>query len=304
MVLPPFSITEISNWYQHIGVDVALEDKPIDRFAQSRVLKGEHDARRKSKKSGVGTVSASSKRSVFPPSNPGSSLTSGGTLGMHHAILPDKNAIADARQKANSAQNLEELRSIMTSFEGCNLRFTARNLVFADGNPKADLMLIGEAPGRDEDLQGLPFVGRSGQLLNRILASIGLNREQVYISNIIPWRPPGNRTPTPLENELFLPFIERHIHLAKPKLLVLLGGSSAKLLLKTSDGIMKLRGQWNNIVIGEICYKTMTTLHPAYLLRQPEQKKMAWQDFLKIKLKLDASSNCDFSMEKKPGAHY
>src|SRR5690606_9963594 len=145
--------------------------------------------------------------------------------------------IALARQRAAEAETLDDLRRQMAEFDGCNLKFTAKNMVFADGNPDAGMMLVGEAPGRDEDLEGLPFVGRSGQLLDRILAAIGRDRQSAYIANVIPWRPPGNRTPTPQETEICRPFIERQIELANPKVLVTLGGSSAKLLLGAAEGI-------------------------------------------------------------------
>ena len=158
--------------------------------------------------------------------------------------MPDEGQIALARQRAATAATLDELRQQMAEFDGCNLKFTAKNLVFADGNPEADVMLVGEAPGRDEDLEGLPFVGRSGQLLDRMLAAIGLDRQSVYIANVIPWRPPGNRTPTPQETEICRPFIERQIELANPKVLVTLGGPSAKLLLNTTEGVLRLRGNW------------------------------------------------------------
>jgi DNA polymerase len=188
-----------------------------------------------------------------------------------------------AREAAASAETLQDLRATLASFEGCNLRLTATNLVFADGNPEARVMLVGEAPGMEEDLQGLPFVGRSGQLLDRMLKAIGLDRSSAYIANVIPWRPPGNRTPTPQETEICRPFIERQIALADPDFLVLLGGASAKQLLKTSEGILRLRGQWRSYDTGLREIRAMATLHPAYLLRQPLQKKLAWRDMLTLK---------------------
>jgi len=148
-------------------------------------------------------------------------------------------------------------------------------------------MLVGEAPGRDEDLEGLPFVGRSGQLLDRMLAAIGLDRQSVYIANVIPWRPPGNRTPTPQETEICRPFIERQIELANPKVLVTLGGLSAKLLLNAAEGVLRLRGNWKTHVTATgTKIPAMPTLHPAYLLRNPAHKKLAWRDFLEVKVKL------------------
>jgi DNA polymerase len=191
-----------------------------------------------------------------------------------------------AEEAARNAQDLDGLRAALEAFDGCALKATAKNLVFADGSPAAPVMLIGEAPGRDEDLQGLPFVGRSGQLLDRMLAAIGLDRSGVYISNILPWRPPGNRQPSPLEMAQCLPFIRRHIELADPKIVVLLGGTSAKQLLETEQGIMRLRGKWNTVRTPASEFPALPTLHPAYLLRQPVHKRLAWADFLALKIRL------------------
>jgi len=201
--------------------------------------------------------------------------------------VPDEAQAARARELARQAKSLDELREIMAGFDGCNLKFTAKNLVFADGNPGAPLMLVGEAPGRDEDLEGLPFVGRSGQLLDRILAAIGRDRTSVYIANTIPWRPPGNRDPSPMETEICRPFIERQIELAAPKVMITLGNPSTKLLLGTSAGITRLRGSWQtHSTRSGTAIPTMPTLHPAYLLRNPAHKKLAWRDFLEVKAKL------------------
>jgi uracil-DNA glycosylase family 4 len=190
---------------------------------------------------------------------------------------------------AAGATTLAELREAMASFEGSPLRETATNLVFADGVPEAGLMLIGEAPGGDEDRLGRPFVGVSGQLLDRMLASVGLNRERdFYITNILPFRPPGNRTPTDAEIALFLPFILRHIALAKPRRLVLLGGVSAKALLRSREGITRLRGRWHQVMIeDENPLPALATLHPAYLLRTPTAKRDAWADMLLLRRTLD-----------------
>ena len=163
------------------------------------------------------------------------------------------------------------------------MKATATRLVFADGNPQAKLMFVGEAPGRDEDIEGLPFVGRSGKLLDLMLAAIGLDRSKVYIANIVPWRPPGNRTPTPQEQQICLPFILRQIELADPDILVCLGGPSAQALLGIKDGITKTRGRWFNFQTGKRQIRALATFHPAFLLRSPLQKRFAWRDFLAIK---------------------
>jgi DNA polymerase len=203
------------------------------------------------------------------------------------ASVPDEAQAGLARELAAAATTLDELREAVAGFNGCNLKFTAKSTVFADGNPQARLMLVGEAPGRDEDIEGRPFVGRSGQLLDRMLAAIGLDRTSVYIANVIPWRPPGNRTPTPHETQICRPFIERQIELVNPQVLVHLGGASAKTLLDTSEGILRLRGNWRSyrMASGEVI-PAMPTLHPAYLLRTPNHKKLAWRDFLEVKAKL------------------
>ena len=197
-------------------------------------------------------------------------------------------AVMAARQAARTASSLEELRAILDRFDGCSLKGSASRLVFADGTPGSRLMFVGEAPGAEEDKQGLPFVGRSGQLLDRMLKAIGLERQQVYIANIVPWRPPGNRTPTPQESAICLPFTLRQIELAGPDVLVCMGGPSAQTLLNVRDGILKTRGRWFAYQTGTREIRAIATLHPAYLLRQPLQKRLAWRDFLAIKKALAA----------------
>jgi DNA polymerase len=191
-------------------------------------------------------------------------------------------AVMAAREAARSASSLEELRAILDRFEGCGLKGSASRLVFADGVPGSRLMLVGEAPGAEEDKQGLPFVGRSGQLLDRMLAAIGLDRSKVYIANIVPWRPPGNRTPTPVETQICLPFIQRQIELSNPDVLVTVGQPSTGALLGV-QGIMKNRGRWFPYNSGTREIRAMPMLHPAYLLRSPIGKRLAWRDMLAIK---------------------
>jgi uracil-DNA glycosylase len=200
--------------------------------------------------------------------------------------VPDEAAVALAREAARQSPDLETLRQQLESFEGCSLKFTAKNLVFSDGNPQARIMLVGEAPGRDEDIEGRPFVGKAGQLLDRMLSAIGMDRTQVYIANVIYWRPPGNRTPTPMETEICRPFIERQIALVDPEILVFLGNVSTKCLLPKAEGILRMRGNWTEWTIpGGRTIPALPMLHPAYLLRQPAQKKLAWRDLLSLKAK-------------------
>jgi DNA polymerase len=194
-----------------------------------------------------------------------------------------------AHALAAAAGTLDELRAALASFEGCGLKRTATNLVFADGNPEARVMFIGEAPGADEDRQGLPFVGVSGQLLDRMLGAIGLSRKtNAYISNVLFWRPPGNRSPTPAEIAACLPFVERHIELVDPAVLVLVGGIAAKTMLARQEGIMKLRGRWFTYETPRMSrpIPVIATYHPAYLLRSPGQKREAWRDLLELQEKI------------------
>jgi DNA polymerase len=191
-----------------------------------------------------------------------------------------------ARAAAREAANLKELEARLVAFDGCSLKATAKNLCFYRGMAQARLMLIGEAPGRDEDLEGKPFVGRAGQLLDKMLAAIGLSERDAHIANIVYWRPPGNRTPTPQEAQVCRPFLERQVELVAPAVVVLLGGAAAKHLFGVSDGIMRIRGKWRALEIGPITARAIATLHPAYLLRAPAAKRLAWRDLLAVKAAL------------------
>lgn len=209
------------------------------------------------------------------------------TLALPTAPLP---ASSSPTHRTQTSQTLGELRAALLAFDGCALRHTATNLVFGDGNPKARVMLIGEAPGAEEDAQGLPFVGQSGQLLDKAFAAIGLTRSTFYITNIIPWRPPGNRQPTPAEVEACLPFVRRHIDLIAPDFLILVGGTATKALLGGRDGLMRLRGSWKDYTseAGK-AMKMIAIFHPAYLLRSPNQKREMWSDLITIKYTLSAA---------------
>lgn len=279
---------DILKWLEEAGDDIALAETPIDRFAESEAVKSAALAEKTN-----GSGGNSNKSSIRADIAERAKAMSGRLSNRHAAeprqsepTLPDENVVALAKELAGKASNVEELKKTVEEFDGCNLKLTAKHTVFADGNPNASIMLVGEAPGRDEDLQGIPFVGRSGQLLDKMLAAIGLDRTSVYITNLIAWRPPGNRAPTPAESAICKPFVERHIELVKPKILVLVGGSSAKSMLETDEGILRIRGKWREYESGGNKIATIATLHPSYLLRQPAQKALAWQDLLQIKAKL------------------
>jgi DNA polymerase len=272
-------------FYIEAGVDVALGEAPIDRFAERSpdpVLAGGNVAR--NPRIPDRADKAGKDEPPWPRLPPKTTRVDEAAA---PAPLAPEVAVMAAREAARRAASLEELRAILQGFEGCALRMTAKQLVFADGNPQARVMFVGEAPGREEDLEGLPFVGRSGKLLDRMLAAIGLDRTSTYIANIIPWRPPGNRTPTPQESAICLPFILRQIELADPEILVCLGGPAAQALLGVKEGILRTRGRWLSYHTGTREIRAMATLHPAYLLRQPLQKRFAWRDLLLIKRALE-----------------
>lgn len=255
------------DWYVAAGVDIAVGEEPVDRFAQSAIKPAPAQPR------AAPSIVPQATQRPAPP--------------LPVATGPADIDPGEARALASSATSLDQLRSMLETFEGCGLKLRATNLVFADGNPDADIMLVGEAPGREEDLQGKPFVGRSGQLLDRMLGAIGLDRTNVYIANTVPWRPPGNRTPSPSEVAVCLPFLYRQIELVAPKVLVALGGASASTLFETDTGITRLRGQWRELEVNGHSMRAVATLHPAYLLRQPAAKRLAWADLLSVKAALE-----------------
>jgi uracil-DNA glycosylase len=274
-------LKELLRFYAEAGADVALSEEPIDRFALTEAQAETRRAsasptRPRQEQEPVQTAAFVEVEAVAPSSHTTSSRPP------PNLAVPSEAAVMAARDAAATAETLDELRATLASFEGCNLRFTATNLVFADGNPQARVMFVGEAPGFDEDMQGLPFVGRSGQLLDRMLKAIGLDRTTAYIANVIPWRPPGNREPSPQETEICRPFIERQILLADPDFLVPLGGASTKQLFRTTTGITRLRGAWREFDTGRRKIRAMATLHPAYLLRRPLEKKLVWRDLLAL----------------------
>lgn len=266
---------DILTWYRDAGVDEAICDHSTDFFARKE------------------TVAPTTKPpKATPASQPRGTATASASARtpLASSVLAAGEVAKDARSLAQSCSTLEELKAALAQFEGCGLKATATNMVFGDGAADARIMFIGEAPGRDEDIQGIPFVGRSGQLLDRMLKAIGLDRESAYITNVIAWRPPGNRTPTVHETAVCRPFIDRQIELVDPEIIVFLGGVAAKEMLETPTGILRLRGKWTGFKVAGKEYKVMPSLHPAYLLRQPGQKRLAWQDFLMIKNMLDETT--------------
>jgi|SRR5579859_6373519 len=263
---PAPTVQQLLAFYLEAGVDCALTEEPVNRLSDPDIAAGPRFP-------GPGDAT---------PARPAKPATAAIPGILADATPPPEAAIASAREAARTAPSLEALRGLLEHFDGCALKSTATRLVFADGNPRARIMFVGEAPGREEDIEGLPFVGRSGKLLDRMIAAIGLDRSKVYIANVIPWRPPGNRTPTPQETQICLPFIQRQIELVNPDVLVTLGNPSTQTLLQTREGIMKTRGRWFDYDTGTRVIRAIATFHPAYLLRSPSYKRMAWQDLRAI----------------------
>src|SRR5579859_1987231 len=259
-------------FYVEAGADALIGEAAVDRMADEPALGAARDTDRPADAAPAPRTSAAVSRAAARPAPPPAAEPP-----------PPEVAVMAAREAAGSAKTLDELRALLENFRGCALHATATQLVFADGNPQGRVMFVGEAPGYEEDLSGRPFVGRSGKLLDRMIEAIGLDRSAVYIANVVPWRPPGNRTPTPQETAICLPFIRRQIELADPDILVCLGQPSSQTLLGTREGITRTRGRWFTFATGRRDIRALATLHPAYLLRQPLQKRLAWRDFLAIK---------------------
>ncbi|MBX9943395.1 MAG: uracil-DNA glycosylase [Reyranella sp.] len=263
-------LAALLKWYVDHGLDETIGEEPIDRFA----------------------LAAAAPAAPGPPPNvaaPTPIRAAAPPPAMRAPVPLESPQLAqDARELAARCNTVAELEQAVRAFEGCALKRTAKNTVFADGVPGAPVMIVGEAPGADEDRIGKPFVGVSGQLLDRMFDAIGMSRARdLYITNILFWRPPGNRTPTLAEQAICLAFTRRHIELARPRVLVLAGGTAAKAVLDTTEGIMRLRGKWTSLRLDDGTeVPTLPTFHPAYLLRTPASKRQSWLDLLAIDAKL------------------
>ncbi len=260
---------QLLKWYIECGVDECISDHEINWFEENPALPV--------------------KQPVYaeaPLQTPKTFTTASPTVSA--PLASNRDLIEKAKEMAEACDSLAALYNAIKEFDGCSLKKTATKTVFCDGNPDSDIMLIGEAPGADEDRIGKPFVGQAGQLLDRMFAAINMTREKdFYITNVLPWRPPGNRTPTDQECDLCLPFLRRHIELFNPKMIVLIGGKSASAILNKQTGITKLRGKWYDYAVADRKIPLMPIFHPAYLLRQPHYKKQAWQDLLAIKARVE-----------------
>ena len=296
------AIAALLDWYREMGVETAVSSEATNWLARGNAVPGQSFKL-------AGSIAEAAPAPAMPAPAPGTnerappfrSAPPAAPIQQRPAAAPPprmetRNAFAAAppdaaelaaRTVAREARDLPALEAALAAFDGCGLKATAKSLCFYRGAERARLMIIGEAPGRDEDLEGRPFVGRAGQLLDKMLKAISLGEQDVHITNVVYWRPPGNRTPTPQESQVCRPFLERQIELVEPDVLLLLGGAAAKQILDTTDGIMRIRGKWREVASGARAIRTMATLHPAYLLRTPLEKRFALRDFLAIKKALE-----------------
>ncbi|HYR67489.1 MAG TPA: uracil-DNA glycosylase [Reyranella sp.] len=270
--IPRDDLAALLKWYVDNGLDETIGEVPVDRFAPPPAPESAPAPVTERRPAAATSIRAAS--SPLPVRAP--------------VPLESPQLVEDARELARRCGTIAELETAIRAFEGCALKRTAKNTVFADGVAGAPVMVVGEAPGADEDRLGKPFVGVSGQLMDRMFDAIGMSRERdLYITNILFWRPPGNRTPTLAEQAICLAFTRRHIELAKPKVLVLAGGTAAKAMLDTTEGIMRLRGKWTSLRLDDGSeLPTLPTFHPAYLLRTPASKRQSWSDLLALDKKL------------------
>lgn len=287
-----YALVQVLEWYRTMGVTDIVDAEPTNWLDSANRVPGQAFQPPRSSAPRESAPAPRDARPAQAPAAPRATAPRPAPASVPPrqfvGTAPDA-AVASARSEASRAASLAELEAILARFDGCSLKATAKSLVFFRGAERARLMFIGEAPGRDEDQEGKPFVGRAGQLLDKMLAAAGLADADVHITNIVYWRPPGNRTPTPQEAQVCRPFLERQVELVAPDVIVPLGGAAAKHLLDVADGIMKLRGRLMPISVGRHQAKAMATLHPAYLLRTPAAKRQAWRDLLAIRALLDGA---------------
>jgi uracil-DNA glycosylase family 4 len=277
------AIAALLDFHVAAGVDCALDEAPHDRFAEALAPRPAQEPPAIQNPAPRPAAAARGESAI-----PDVAAAAVATRPLPRAATASPEAVAiDARERARTATSLAELQAIVAAFDGCALKASATQIAFADGKAGSRVMLVGEAPGAEEDRTGRPFVGRAGQLLDRMLAAIGLDREQVYIANVVPWRPPGNRTPTPQEIAICRPFIERQIELAAPEILVTIGVPATQTLLNVKDTMARMRGRWATYQAGNLSLPALPMLHPAFLLRQPLHKRLAWRDLRALRSALD-----------------
>ncbi|WFR96262.1 uracil-DNA glycosylase [Rhizobium tumorigenes] len=286
--LSPAELAALLHFHADAGISWMLEEDPVDRFAEFEALKAARQAGRPAPAPSPTPVSQIANAAERRPS--AQAVATAPTATARAPAIPDEQAIDQARFAAESARSLPELKAALEAFNGCNLKNSARSTLFASGNPESGIMVIGPMPGADDDREGAVFAGRSGLLLDRMLASIGIDRNGILLTNVIPWRPPGNRAPSIPETDICRPFIERQIALAEPKVLLLLGNFTARFFFGGNETIHALRGHWREIGAGAGSVPAIATLHPQDLLTAPINKRLAWQDLLAFRRRIDAAS--------------
>ncbi len=288
--LSPAELAALLHFHADAGVDWLLEDTPLDRFAEFAATRqsrpAQRDAQQPQQREAQSQPSAQNGSSRPAQSAASRAAAAAPPPVQANVAMPDEQAIAAARFAAETARSLSELKTALESFNGCNLKNSARNTIFAEGDPSSGIMVIGPMPDADDDREGQPFVGKTGLLLDRMLAAIGLNRANLLLTNVVPWRPPGNRPPSGPEMEICRPFIERQVALAEPKALLLLGNFTARFFFGGTGTIHTLRGQWRDVASGHGIVPAIATLHPQELLNAPASKPLAWQDLLAFQARI------------------
>ena len=280
--LTPAELAALLHFHADAGVDWLLEDQPVDRFAEFEAMRAARQGARAAQPRPEATAPAARPQTERrPAAKPAASPAAAPPRAT--PAIPDEQAVEQARFAAESARSLSELKTALEAFNGCNLKNSARSTIFASGTPEGRIMVIGPMPSADDDREGAPFAGRAGQLLDRMLAAIGLKRDEILLTNVIPWRPPGTRAPSPPEIEICRPFIERQIALAEPKAVLLLGNFTARHFFGSTETIHGLRGEWREISVSGRTIPAIASLHPQELLTAPVNKRLAWSDLLTFK---------------------
>lgn len=293
---------DILHWYVAMGVDMAIDEVAHDRFAES-ALADQSQSASVGQEAWTGQEVSARQSTIMPPrmrtapvAAPTREVSGFEANSVQNPLRATETAVALAQTNAQAAQNLDELRAALENFDECGLKRTAHHLIFSDGNPQADLVLIGEAPNADEDRAGMAFVGETGHLLDQMLAAIGHSRSSTYLMHVVPWRPPGNRAPNAQEIAMCLPFLQRHLELLAPKVVVCLGAVSVQAVLQVREPVTRVRGQWYEVKIGDALIPALATLHPAFLVRQPASKRMAWADLRALAQKYPAPNTSSQSI--------
>ncbi|NYT33214.1 MULTISPECIES: uracil-DNA glycosylase [Rhizobium] len=290
--LSPAELAALLHFHADAGVEWLLEEEAIDRFAEFEAMKAARRpaaAQAQQQRPAAGERSAPGQAQLRPNAAARPAPAERAASGPQPAI-PDGEAVQQARFVAETARSLVELKTAIEAFNGCNLKHSARSTIFASGDAESGIMVIGSAPSAEDDREGMPFSGKSGQLFDKMLAAIGLTRSAILLTQVIPWRPPGNRAPSAAEMDICRPFIERQIALAEPKAILLLGNFSARFFFGENDTIHGLRGRWKEIAAADCVIPAIASLHPQDLLTAPVNKRLAWNDLLAFQAKLKSLS--------------